>query len=77
MPRARTSDHAGADHVEGDKNLSRPKLSAVQAETIKQDVELLPAAKTVSAKITVSSHVYDLDTSRLTTVVPAASMLNR
>jgi carbonic anhydrase len=42
--------------------------------TVEHDLELLRAATTVSTKITVSGHVYDVDTGQVTTIVPAAPM---
>ena len=39
--------------------------------TVHEDVDRLLAAPQVSAKVSVSGHVYDLDTGRLTTVVDA------
>ncbi len=41
-------------------------------QTVKDDLELLRTSATISTKITVSGHVYDVDTGKMTTIVPAA-----
>jgi carbonic anhydrase len=41
------------------------------AATVTHDVQLLRAAPTISPRITVSGHVYDVTTGLLETVVPA------
>jgi carbonic anhydrase len=43
-------------------------------QTVRADVELLRSATILPATITVSGHVYDVDTGLLTTVIPAAPM---
>jgi carbonic anhydrase len=66
--------HSFADHVGGDEVALADEAVTDPEQTVKHDVELLRAATTVSTKITVSGHVYDVDTGTLTTVVPAAPM---
>jgi len=66
--------HSFADHVGGDEAALAEEAVTDPEHTVKHDVELLRAATTVSTKITVSGHVYDVDTGTLTTVVPAAPM---
>ena len=66
--------HSFADHVGGDEAALADEAVTDPQQTVKHDVELLRAATTVSTKITVSGHVYDVDTGTLTTVVPAAPM---
>jgi carbonic anhydrase len=43
-------------------------------QTVTHDVALLLSSPAISRKITVSGHVYDVDTGLVTTVVPAARM---
>ena len=66
--------HSFADHVGGDEAALMAEAVTDPEQTVKHDVELLRAAPTISARITVSGHVYDVDTGALTTVVPAAPM---
>jgi carbonic anhydrase len=67
--------HSYADHVGGEEDALAAEAVTNPEQTVKHDVELLRAAKTISRKITVSGHVYNVDTGMLTTVVPAAPML--
>src|ERR1700733_3271570 len=43
-------------------------------QTVTRDVELLRSSSVLPATITVSGHVYDVDTGLITTIVPAAPM---
>lgn len=43
-------------------------------QTVEHHVELLRTSATISTKITVSGHVYDVDTGKMTTIVPASRM---
>lgn len=50
------------------------KPSSIPEQTVRLDVELLRSSTVLPPAITVSGHVYDVDTGLVTTVIPAAPM---
>jgi carbonic anhydrase len=64
--------HNFATHVGGDE--AALAAEAVTDQTVQHDVELLRSSTVLSTNITVSGHVYDVDTGVVTTIVPASPM---
>jgi carbonic anhydrase len=63
-----------ADLIGGDDAVLAAEAVVHPEQTVRADVELLRSATILPATITVSGHVYDVDTGLLTTVIPAAPM---
>jgi carbonic anhydrase len=63
-----------ATHVGGDEAALAAEAVTDPVQTVQHDVELLRSSTVLSTKITVSGHVYDVDTGVITTIVPASPM---
>ena len=63
-----------ADLIGGDDAALAAEAVVHPEQTIRADVELLRSSTILPPTITVSGHVYDVDTGLITTVVPAAPM---
>ena len=63
-----------ADLIGGDDAELAAKAVVRPEQTVTLDVELVRSSSVVPATITVSGHVYDVDTGLITTIVPAAAM---
>jgi carbonic anhydrase len=61
-----------ATHVGADDAALAAEAVTDPAQTVQHDVELLRSSTLLSTKITVSGHVYDVDTGVITTIVPAS-----
>jgi carbonic anhydrase len=61
-----------ATHVGGDEAALAAEAVTDPVQTVQHDVELLRSSTVLSTKITVSGHVYDVDTGVVTTIVPAS-----
>jgi carbonic anhydrase len=66
--------HHFAARVGGDEAMLQAEAVSDPHQTVIHDVALLRASTVVSKRITVSGHVYDVDTGVVTTVLAAASM---
>jgi carbonic anhydrase len=64
--------HNFATHVGGDEAALAAQAVSDPVQTVQHDVELLRSSTALSTKITVSGHVYDVDTGVITTIVPAS-----
>jgi carbonic anhydrase len=62
------------DRIGGDDAVLAAKAVVDPEQTVRVDVELLRSATILPSTITVSSHVYDVTTGLITTIVPAAPM---
>ena len=62
--------HSYAQRIGVDENSLRGDAVLNPAETVRHDVELLCAASSISPRITVSGHVYDVLTGLVETVLP-------
>jgi carbonic anhydrase len=65
--------HEYAELVGADESALRHFAVVDPAGTVARDVELLRSAAAISARISVSGHVYDVATGLVETVVPAAT----
>jgi carbonic anhydrase len=65
-----------ATRTGGDETALAAEAVTDPVQTVRHDVELLRSSTVLSAKITVSGHVYDVDTGVIATVVPAAPLRN-
>jgi carbonic anhydrase len=63
-----------ATHVRGDEVVLAAEAVTDPVQSVQHDVELLRSSTVLSTKITVSGHVYDVDTGVVTTIVPASPM---
>jgi carbonic anhydrase len=63
-----------ATHVGGDEVALAAEAVTDPVQTVQHDVELLRSSAVLSTKITVSGHVYDVDTGVITTIVPASPL---
>jgi carbonic anhydrase len=63
-----------ADLIGGDDAALAAQAVVHPEQTVTRDVELLRSSTVLPATITVSGHVYDVDTGLITTIVPAAPM---
>jgi carbonic anhydrase len=63
-----------ADLIGGDDAALAAEAVVDPEQTVRLDVELLRSSTVLPATITVSGHVYDVDTGLITTVIPAAPM---
>lgn len=63
-----------ATYVGGDEVALAAKAVTDPVQTVQHDVELLRSSTVLSNKITVSGHVYDVDTGVITTIVPASPL---
>ena len=63
-----------ADLIGGDEAALAAEAVVHPEQTVRADVDLLRSSTVLPATITVSGHVYDVDTGLITTVVPAAPM---
>jgi carbonic anhydrase len=63
-----------ATHVGADDAALAAKAVTDPVQTVQHDVELLRSSTVLSTKITVSGHVYDVDTGVVTTIVPASQL---
>ena len=61
-----------ATHVGADDAALAAEAVTDPVQTVQHDVELLRSSTLLSTKITVSGHVYDVDTGVVTTVAPVA-----
>jgi carbonic anhydrase len=61
-----------AERIGADESTLRERAVLDPAATVSHDVELLRTAPAVSARVTVSGHVYDVVTGLVETVVPAS-----
>jgi carbonic anhydrase len=66
--------HGFADLIGGDDAALAAEAVVDPELTVRSDVELLRSSTVLPATITVSGHVYDVDTGLITTVIPAAPM---
>jgi carbonic anhydrase len=68
--------HTYEAHVGAEDNDAALAAEAVTdpEETVRHDVEVLLSSNTLSRRISVSGHVYNVDTGLVTTIVAAASM---
>ena len=66
--------HNFATHVGGDEPALAAEAVTDPVQTVQHDVELLRSSTVLSTKITVSGHVYDVDTGVVTTIVPPSRM---
>lgn len=62
-----------AERIGADESALRDRAILDAAATVATDVERLRSAGAVSARISVSGHVYDVETGLVRTVVPASS----
>lgn len=62
------------DLIGGDDAVLAAEAVVHPEQTVRLDVELLRSSTLLPATITVSGHVYDVDTGRITTIIPAAPM---
>jgi len=63
-----------ADLIGGDDAALAAEAVVHPEQTVRADVELLRSSTILPPTITVSGHVYEVDTGLITTVVPAAPM---
>lgn len=63
-----------ATHAGGDEAALAAEAVTDPVHTVQHDVELLRSSRALSNKITVSGHVYDVDTGVITTIVPASPL---
>ena len=63
-----------ATHVGGDEAALAAEAVTDPVQTIQHDVELLRSSTVLSTKLTVSGHVYDVDTGVITTIVPTSAL---
>jgi carbonic anhydrase len=63
-----------ATHVGGDQAALAAEAVTDPVQTVQHDVELLRSSTVLSTKITVSGHVYDVDTGVITTIVPTSPL---
>jgi carbonic anhydrase len=66
-----------ATHVGGDEAALAAEAVTDPVQTVEHDVGLLRSSTVLSTKITVSGHVYDVDTGVITTIVPASPRRTR
>jgi carbonic anhydrase len=62
--------HRYAERIGGDESALRDHAVLDPAATVRHDVELLRAAPSVSPRVTVSGHVYDVVTGLVETIMP-------
>jgi carbonic anhydrase len=63
-----------ADLIDGDDAALAAEAVVHPEQTVRLDVELLRSSRVQPTTITVSGHVYDVNTGLITTVIPAAPM---
>lgn len=63
-----------ATHVGSDEAALAAEAVTDPAQTVQHDVKPLRSSTVLSTKITVSGHVYDVDTGVITTIVPASPL---
>ena len=66
-----------ATHVRADEAALAAEAVTDPVQTVQHDVELLRSSTLLSTKITVSGHVYDVDTGVITTIVPTSPLRTR
>jgi carbonic anhydrase len=62
-----------AERIGADQSTLREHAVLDPAATVTRDVERLRSARAISARVTVSGHVYDVVTGLVETVIPACS----
>jgi carbonic anhydrase len=63
--------HGYADRIHADESTLRERAVLDPGATVTRDVERLRSAPSISPRVAVSGHVYDVTTGRMKTVLPA------
>ncbi|HEY1591161.1 MAG TPA: carbonic anhydrase [Solirubrobacteraceae bacterium] len=66
---------AYAERIDGEEAALRERAVLDPEATVARDVERLSSAPSVSPRVSVSGHVYDVVTGRVKTIVPAARVM--